>query len=150
MKTFKIAFLVAILLSVPALAFENKIATCFGDHHGSYLDIIYTDSEQTSYLMFHIYTDADEAESPTRKYRLTSFTKGGEIVLGTAKVLAVKNAIETATRYGSHEDTIIATGQNLKNDDSNITINLKTRQGKHYLQYEDGYIEELSCQIVNQ
>jgi hypothetical protein len=146
--SLKNTLIVAALSIVPsfALATESKLfASCFGDHHGSYLDLrAISGTEGLAQVVISVTGDG---EDPARFFQVVEVSKNFQPLEVKAYSWAIRQAIKAEAKnewYGFIKVKAVSdTG-------SVMYINLQKFTGslRHALVI-DGVVEELTCPVEN-
>lgn len=140
--------LIAVLgLALPTMADESKesgdaFVTCYGDHHGSYLD--FTSNQDGSEITVHVSTDAGDAVV-IAPYKISVLEKDGAAVTDLDKTQSLITVVNDMNDQGAdYTGFVFARAEN--STGNQMYLNLNKFDGTSYL-VTDGYVEPLTCTV---
>ena len=134
---------------IPSFAFATEtknFARCYGDHHGSYLNLrTITGSEGLAQVLIDVSNDSDDAAVV---YEISEVSKNGAALQKKAYSWAIRQAIKAEAAgdfYGFVKVKAVsrATGKTLY-----LNLQKYTGELRHALVI-DGYVEAITCPVEN-
>lgn len=144
----KLAPLALALALAPSFAFATQtkqFASCYGDHHGSYLDMIAVLSSATNEVVQVNIGVSNDSGQPPVFYTIKELTKNGEKLQPKAYSWAIRQAIKAEAK-GEFYGFLKITATNAKGSVMHVNLQKFTGTLRHALSI-DGYIEELTCPV---
>jgi hypothetical protein len=135
----------AVAWSAQASATQTtRFASCYGDHHGSYLNLWTVEGGEGLAQVNAVVTN-DNDEQPARVYQIVELTKNSTPLPMKAWSWAIRQSIK-ADAAGEFYGFIFAKALGANGSTMYINLSKYTGSLRHALVI-DGYVEELTCPV---